>query len=307
MVFKKYSIMEHYFYPMVALTTILVLIALISHGKVSKDGILAGKETIKQVQNKDEASGLAIDPSAAQRLLRPSNQPLVAPRYQFRNNGEGMPKKFDKPLEVAMSFFNILSEAANLDGFNTSYKVVGWAKAPYPYAYEMLSPEMKKVLSHQQFLNLFSGIGRINLLKINEMNKVVIKNRIYPRFFVELEAIESSKDKNISYFGYYYGEIIIQDEKSEGWKIRQLNLKGEDFLYHAYFEWKKDAQMIAKTKYQINIIRNINDNGTTKEIYGQAKDGKEYKLTFVKLTDGYDYLIKCLVENGKGNWEEVGI
>ncbi len=300
MVSDKYSIMEHYFYPTVILATVLLLIVFACPGKLPSKAYLMGGEQAKQAsyqQNVADGERVpVISQDAVKRFLRSSNQPALIPRYGFKYNGEGIPKVFNNPRDVVEAYFNILSEAANMEGYTAGCGSIGEGTQPYPYAYEMLSADTKKTMTYNQFLNSFRGIGHINLLKIYEMNKVKINKNIYPRFLVELETIEGSKDKPITYFGYYTGEVIVQNQGQDGWKIRELNLKGEDFLCHPYHGWGHDAKGTDQIKYGIEKIYNVNDNGITTEITGQAKDGKQYKLTFKLLTSQiFEYLCQILL------------
>lgn len=307
---KKYNIMEHYFCPTVILATVLILIGLVTYQNTARNGHMMGGKTSNQgaYSRNTQSSGSTSTIGWGdhnRKYVRPSNQPLVTRTFQIGNEGEGIPKIFNSPLEVVEAFFGVISEAANLDGYAGTYAGIAEAKRPYTFAYEMFSAGMKNSMPNQRFLNSFKGVGHVGLLKLHEMNKIVGSGTHYPRYFVEIETIEASKEKDVSYFGYYYGEVVTENCGSIGWKIRNMNLIGENFLPYANSGWRSDALVNAKAKFQISTIKSINDTGTIKEVIGQTGDGKVYKLVLTRLTNGSEVLIRSLIQTGTDSWEEV--
>ncbi len=308
MISKKYSIMDHFFYPTVILVTVLMLIVFASaRGMSSREYLMGGETTGHSIDHQigdNNTQASSANTSDLAKILRPSNQPIIAPRFDFKSGGTGLPKTFNNPRDLIEAYFSILSKAENMEGCCSGCGATGWAQEPYPIAYEMLSQEMKKTMSFQKFLDSFRGIGHMNLLKLHEMNQAIVSGKSYQRFFVEFESIEKSQNRNLTLFGYYTGELILQNEGEKGWKIRQIGVRGEDFLCKAYHGKYPDAQTVAEVSYQISSIFNIKQEGSIIELLGQSKSGRIYKLIFTRLTNGSDYLIRSFVQNDKGKWEE---
>ncbi len=307
MISKKYSIMEHFFYPTVFFATILLLIVFASARGVSqREYLLGGESTVQDISQYTGHQTQTSSPESggSERILRPSSQPELTLQFEYNAGGKGIPEVFNNPRELIEAYFSVLSKAENMGGCCSGCGATGWAQEPYPLAYKMLSKDLKKSMSFQKYVSSFLGIGNINLLKLYEMNKATINGKTYPRFFVEFETIEKSQDRKLTLFGYYSGELVLQNEGKEGWKIKQIGVSGEDFLCKAYHGEHTDALTAAKSSYQISSVYNIKQEGSLTELLGQSKGGRIYKLVFTKLTDGSAYLIRALVQNENGKWEE---
>ncbi|MEH7443883.1 hypothetical protein V7201_16340 [Bacillus sp. JJ1122] len=204
------------------------------------------------------------------------------------------------PHETVIHFFSVIREGENLfPGKMGGCGTVGMAKEPFPIAYQFLSKDFHTKLSYQDFLKLFEGIGHINLLKL-----IPISN---DQLFYEIETIEGS-DKQITYFGYYYGFIkTVKD--SEGYKIEEITHKGEDFLCAAYHGWAHDAEANVDVMYGewCHLIKqkySIVKQEFIKYIEFLGYDGQYYMIVFVELTNGTDMEIGQFVWKD-GKWAKI--
>lgn len=211
-----------------------------------------------------------------------------------------MQELLKSPYETVIHFFSVIREAENLlPGKMGGCGTVGMAKEPFPIAYQFLSKDFHTKLSYKDFLKLFEGIGHINLLKLIPLSN--------DQLFYEIETIEGS-DKQITYFGYYYGFIkTVKD--ADGYKIEGITHTGEDFLCAAYHGWAHDAEAnvdvrygewchLIKQKYPMVKQEFIKYN----EFLGY--DGQYYMIVFVELTNGTDLEIGQFVWKS-GNWAKI--
>jgi hypothetical protein len=90
----------------------------------------------------------------------------------------------------------------------------GWAKIPYPYAYQLLSKETKQQIFFEEFEKSFAGIGHITLLKLYPAYQPLNTPASIKYYMVEIEVItglphkgEGKNKPQPSYFAYYYGGL----------------------------------------------------------------------------------------------------
>lgn len=204
------------------------------------------------------------------------------------------------PYETVIHFFSVIREAENLlPGKMGGCGTVGMAKEPFPIAYQFLSKGFQTKLSYRDFLKLFEGIGHINLLKLIPIAPDLL--------FYEVETIEGS-DKQITYFGYYYGFIKTVKEP-DGFKIDGVTHTGEDFLCAAYHGWDHDAEGNVDVRYGnwCHLIKQrypMVKQDSVKYIEFLGNDDKYYMIVFVELTNGTDFEIGQFVwKNGK--WAKI--
>ncbi|HHW45748.1 MAG TPA: hypothetical protein GXX17_02415 [Clostridiales bacterium] len=255
---------------------------------------------------------LAQNGDYSQRYQRPSCQKPVENPYNYQFFSED-PLRLDtlqKPEDAILAYFGILREAAHMEGYTAGCGSIGDGDIPYPYAYELLSSELKRSLSLNQFKDSFSGIGHITLLKVYPA---------YPPdggsyYMFEIEVIKGSRDSEreqdkakATSFAYYYG-IVENVFENGGWKLQSINILGEDFLCAPYHGWFYDSQAVMEIVYKENL-KIINEITKTERkddfVYIYAKgNGKDYRFDFVVLTNGHEVLLN---ENVLDNREYVPV
>lgn len=265
----------------------------------------------------DKLVGLRDGPSVSdetyvERFLRPSCEKTMDKKYLFGKEGsQDIPQSFSLPGEVVRAYFEIVSDASNIGSKNGGCGSIGFDKAPYPMAYNLLSEDLKGSTPYEKFLKSFEGIGHINLLKLIEVPSIKAGDRINSRFFVEIEAIEGSDTPGKTYFVYYYGFVNAEQEGEKGWKISRIEVKPQDFLCHAYHGSRHEGSIIVDTLYgrELGIIEkvlNVEEDGDIKNVLAKGKDGKQYRFVFVRITNGADIEIRqCVMSEGK--WKDIKI
>ncbi|MGE4284504.1 MAG: hypothetical protein AB7G87_12430, partial [Clostridia bacterium] len=259
----------------------------------------------------------------SKRFQRPSKQPALNLKYRFR-----MPKDFDKPPYIAPdypnvynsaedvihSYYSILKEAANMLEYHGGCGTVGLDKIPYPFAYELLSVSKKQEVSLAEFIKSFSGIGHITLLRLLPAYTPPHTPENIQYYMVEIEVITGppykEKENAPGYFAYYYGLITTEHTTSDGWKIKKIDYIPEDFLCAPYHHWHWDAQAITEIIYNgwYGLIDKIEKEEMVDSmiyIYASGKE-KEYRLDFIRLTNGYDILLHEYIQED-GQWTEVNL
>ena len=289
-------------------------------GKNEKAAMVMGAVFLKEEKNVEEKEDkYQLDKSMNEKYFRPSK--LIALNDKKESN-EIINQFFDKkpsdiilpkellktPQDTVINYFSILREAENLTkdkmgGCGT----VGWAKQPYPIAYNFLTTEYKNKVSYNDFLKSFEGIGHINLIKLRN-----ITSELGPlgkiKYFVELETIEGSQKDN-TYFAYYYGFITVE-EKDKVYKISDMKLYGEDFLCAAYHGWRHNAEAYVDTVYGgwCKLIEKrlpTVQDGYVKNIYVKGTDGKDYRFEFMELTNGTDIEVGQYVKEKDTSWKAI--
>ncbi|KPU43645.1 hypothetical protein OXPF_30870 [Oxobacter pfennigii] len=272
-------------------------------GTIIKEGLF-GLEVFDGADSKKEDDYI-------QRFFRPSKEKVMDKKYFFNKEGAELPKVFQASNDVVRAYFDIISDAANMGSKKGGMGSIGYGTAPYPEAYKLLSEDKKKAMTYESFLKSFESIGHINLLKMAEGPSVKSENSISPRYFVEIETIEGSDTLGKTYFAYYYGYITLNQDGNNGWRIHSIELIPEDFLSHAYHGWHHDANSIVKFIYgdKLNIVDkvlNMENDGYFSNIIAKGKDGKQYRFTFIRITNGADIPFRQFVMD-EGKWKDVEI
>ncbi|MEH7885678.1 hypothetical protein V7654_15365 [Bacillus sp. JJ1609] len=236
-----------------------------------------------------------------EKYFRPSKSPaLNIRRFVQTSSPLQLQELIKSPYETVIHFFSVIREAENLlPGKIGGCGTVGMAKEPFPIAYQFLSKDFQTKLSYSDFLKLFEGIGHINLLKLIP----IADNQL----FYEIETIEGS-DKQITYFGYYYGFIkTVKD--LDGFKIEEITRTGEDFLCAAYHGWAHDAEANVNIRYgewchMIKQSYPMVEKDFMKYFRFLGNDGEYYMIVFVELTNGTDVEIGQFVWKA-GKWAKI--
>lgn len=243
-----------------------------------------------------------------ERFLRPSAAKALDKEFEYKGEGEIVPSPYSTPGKVVKAYFDVLSDAANMGDKKGGCGSIGQGMNPYPAAYSLLSQEKKDALHYEEFLESFEGIGHINLIKLVETRTVENQGKITPVFFVEIETIEGSDVSGKTYFAYYYGHVSAVQEEGR-WKIDHMELTPQDFLCHAYHGWWHDARTVVEVNYitkqgLMEKILNTEQQGDFTHVMARGTDGKDYRFTFVRLTNGADVeLWQSVMEDGK--WKPV--
>ncbi|MHC1722124.1 MAG: hypothetical protein AB9836_02840 [Aminipila sp.] len=272
---------------------------------------------------KKEAAHQNEDQVDNERFRRPSKQLTINNKFSFRY----FQKDYDKPPlittafetseDVVKAYFGILKNAANMEGYLGGCGTIGDSLQPYPYAYELYSNSTQKKMPLSEFVDSFSGIGHINLLKLYPAYVPQGTPDNIGYYMFEIEAItgpsendEKSYNRGGGYFAYYYGLITTEYNPNSGWKIKAINYLPEDFLCAPDHGWAYSAEYFVPIVYQdwYHLIDNIDRTeqvGDIVSVYASGPD-KKYKFDFVRLTNGYDILMHENIWNN-GQWEEVNI
>ncbi|MGD6774658.1 hypothetical protein [Sutcliffiella horikoshii] len=273
-------------------------------------------QTFGQPVERNQSS--LIIKSDTEKYFRPSSLPIkntlfkntqfFDPYYELNYKEIKLPATLTRtPDKTILNYFSILREAENLTpnqlgGCGT----VGMAKLPFPIAYNFFTKDYKKSVSYNEYLQSFTGIGHLNLIK---MNRLPDENDRVP-YFIELESIEGSF-KGVTYFAYYYGYVQLKKEQNL-YKIDQIKLYGEDFLCAAYHLWQHDAEAVVAIMYGewCKLIKKqlpAKQDGYVKTINFIGTDEADYRFIFYQLTNDTDVLISQFKKNFKGNWEAIRI
>jgi hypothetical protein len=213
----------------------------------------------------------------------------------------------DTPIKSIVNYFSVLQQAENLtDDKIGGCGTVGFAKEPYPLAYQFLSENNKKSMSYKEYLDSFQGIGHINLIKVIP---IISEDPKENRYFLELEILEGTNTGGTS-FNYYFADIRLI-EKNKRFYIDSLELTPEDFFCAPYHGWSHNAESYVEIVYGnwCGLIMKQyapQENDFTKEITVDGVNGDKYMFKFAKLTNGTDFLINTLVKRD-GVWVPVQI
>jgi hypothetical protein len=236
--------------------------------------------------------------------LRHTTSEFFHPYYEKTHEQIEVPPELTKtPEDTLLNYFSILREAENLGG--RSCGTVGFARTPFPLAYNFLSKEYQKKLSYDDYFNSFAGIGHTSLIKLCR----IPDEKLGIRFFYEIETIEGFREMTAEYFGYSYGFIQLVQEQ-EGYRISDLQQFPEDFLCAPYHLWHHDAETVVEVKYG-NWCKLIKERYPTKKneyiknIYFYGNDGADYYFIFFTLTNGTDVEIAQFRKVGNEKWKQV--
>jgi hypothetical protein len=237
--------------------------------------------------------------------LRFVSSDFFSPHYEKTFDQIKLPSELTRtPEDTLINYFSILREAENIGG--RSCGSVGYARIPFPLAYNFLSDEYQKRLSYDEYLNSFAGIGHTSLIKLNRVPDV--KGEI--KFFYEIETIESFNTR-AEYFGYSYGFIYLVHTQ-EGYRISDLQQVKEDFLCVPYHGWSHDGEAIIDVKYG-NWCKLVQKryptvkNGYVKNIYFHGTDSADYYFIFFTLTNGTDVEIAQYRKVNNEQWKQVNM
>lgn len=306
------------------LLTIVLLLSFLSSIYIkiftAKDNLIMGGVNLTL-----ECEEIEVDTSTNQvnynleKYFRPSNLKIINTKsyelfdenYGKKYNEVVLPSElFKTPNDTIINYFSILREAANPSKDNlTGCGTIGYAKEPYPIAYNFLTDNYKKEVPYNKYLNSFKNILHINLIKLRE----VPSDKNSPnslKYFFELETIQGS-DKPIGTFIYYYGYIYL-DKEDVGYKISNINYFGENYLCAPYHGWSYDAESIIDIEYGdwCSLVKeklNTEIDGYEKRIYFKGTDGADYYVLFYELTNGYDIKISDYKKGPDGNWVQINI
>ncbi|MCF6137698.1 hypothetical protein [Pseudalkalibacillus berkeleyi] len=212
------------------------------------------------------------------------------------------------PDDAIINYFSVLREAAQFSGEKSGgCGTIGEATVPYPIAYNFHTKNYKKRIDFKTYYDSFQNIGHINLIKVRQTPSPP-ENTDQIRYFVELETIEGS-DKGITYFGYYYGFILLKKE-NDRFMIFDFTLEGEDFLCAPYHGWNHDAEAIVGVKYGnwcklVSKRYPMHQQGYLKQVCFDGTDGYRYLIVFIEITNGYDIEIAQYRINENGSWEPI--
>lgn len=222
---------------------------------------------------------------------RPSKSIAINNEVTFDNFNE---KNIKNSEDLIMAYYGVLKEASNMLDYSGGCGTIGNATTPYQVAYNLLSSEYQKHISMKKFIDSFKGIGHISLLNIYPLSN----NNENAEYLVEIEYITGKYkgEQDLSYFGYNYGKIQTIKENNI-WKIKSITYYPENFLCAPYHNWFYDAEAVISIVYidNLKVIDKITDNKSEDNsiIYIYGVRGKDkYRFDFVKLTNGYDILIK---------------
>jgi hypothetical protein len=192
------------------------------------------------------------------------------------------------PLNTVINFFSILREVHNLpEDRKVGCGSIGTGTIPLPVAYQFLSPVYQRQISYDAFLDIFTHIAHLNLIKLLQLSRF---NKDY-QYFLEIETIEVS-EKGRTCFVYYAGFITVRLEGGQ-FRITNIQLTGEDFVCAAYHGWHHDAEASVAIRYgdwckMIAKQYPVQRVGYLKNIYFLGTDGAYYLIQFVILTNGTD-------------------
>jgi hypothetical protein len=256
-----------------------------------------------------------------ERFLRPSRQPALKLKYSYKDfesmleNPPGSLVIFSIPEDAIHAYYAILEDASNMEGYTGGCGTIGHAGTPYPYAYQLLSKNMRQQISLDEFIKSFAGTAHTTLLKLYPAYAPPDTPENIKYYMVEIEIItsppyeEKDGDKpQPSYFAYYYGLITLERIHFEGWKIKEIDYIPEDFLCAPYHLWYWDASVVVQTIFGnwyklIDEIEKVDVKGSQVQVIAKGKENR-YKFDAVRLTSGIDLFMREYVEEN-GRWKEV--
>ncbi len=251
------------------------------------------------------------------RYQRPSAAAPLENPFCFSDFMEdGRVPQFEAPEEALYAYFGVLQNAANMLGYTGTCGTVGEGTAPYPYAYAFLSEERRAALPFSRFEESFAGIGHISFLKLYPAYAPEGTPEHIRYYMIELEVITGDRTDGAdtrgdrSLFAYYYGIATLTDTEFEGWKIDNLQYIPEAFLCAPYHSWFYDSAYSVPIIYIENLklfdrVTSTEERGGLIEITAEG-GGEEYRLSFVRLTNGYDILLHEYVRKN-GAWVETNL
>ena len=267
----------------------------------------------------DAQPAMSVLPSFdSTRFQRPSARAPLENPFAYPNFENKPVPVFSHSQDVVLAYWGILEDASNMEGFSGGCGTIGNAGLPYPYAYQLLTPDAQKRMPLQAFIDSFAGYGHINLLALYPAYAPPDTPPDTAYYMVELESITGRpetddirlREPGGSLFAYHYGLITVKNLPDKGWKIEKLDFIPEDFLCAPYHGWSYDATLIVDIVLQYNqkVVEKIEktvvqDNLVTVSASGH---GQQYRFVFVRLANGYDILLhQYLLKDGQ--WKEVNL
>ena len=309
------------------ITLLIVLLLLVLHfsNAGAPDMVAGGK--MHPVSYPDMQAQTAFsrqEEKLSERFRRPSKEVPSLNKYSFNDfvKQDDTPplitKKFDTPEDVILAYYGILRSASNMEGYSGGCGSIGNAKQPYPYAYELFTPESRGKMGLTAFTDSFKGIGYITHLKLYPAYAPPETPQDIQYYMVEIEVITGKKEdganhaykQEISYFAYYYGIVTVEKTPADGYKIQQIDYLPEEFLCAPEHGWVYDSDAVTRLIYMeslkiIDKIERTEQKDGMIYIYA-AGNGQQYRLDFVRLTNGHDILLhENILENGQ--WKETDL
>lgn len=314
--------------PIGTLITLILFIIILTFLQLKlnpkHDSIKVMGGTLYQVSNESDNNQVLIkkEDSDIEKYIRPSKLPILNNRNYTRNlfldSFDNDKRLFDKklpdsflknPEDTILNYYSILREAANwVEGKTAGCGTIGHSKTPYPIAYKFLSKELQKKMSYEEFLKTFENILHISLIKQKKVPLYQAPNNIL-RYFVELETIQGSDQKDLAYFAYYYGFIDLIKEDGL-YKISDMKYYGENYLCAPMHGWAYDAEAAVQVMYggwckMIAKMHPLQQEEYVIHIPFKGTDGSEYKIEFYELTNDTDIEIAQYKQDDAGIWQQI--
>ncbi len=311
---------------------ILTIILILKSNYFNESEIIIGAfiHSEKEINYKNNLSEFKKDESYKldERFQRPSKLPAMKLKYSFIRPkdsnevppyvAEGFPTIYQSSEDVIHGYYAILKSAANMLGYDGGCGTIGWMESPYPYAYRLLSNEMKENITLENFKDSFKGTGTMSLLHLKPAYEPPNTPDNIKYYFVEVEVLkghpyttraEISK-RQANYFEYYYGIVTTEYNKKDGWKIKSVNYLPEIYLCHPLHEWAYEYNLIINFMYNSWYgmdfkIDNTHVENNYIQVYVSNQDNK-YKFDFIRLTNGDDVLLREYIKENN-IWKEISI
>lgn len=279
---------------------------------------MGGKLIIENHIENDEEVYKQNNDYDLEKYFRPSKLSILNNKeYNFNDLYDKKPSEISipnellkTPQETILNYYSILREAANpIESKNTGCGTLGYAKIPYPLAYNFLTKFYQEKVSYEEYIESFKNILHTNLIKIEQV--ATDKEHLDSlKYFVEIETIEGS-DSGVGYFAYYYGYIYLKEEDDK-YKINQIDYYGENYLCAPYHGWAWNAEYSVDIKYGgwCKLIKEkypTEQDGYKKRIKFLGNDGNEYMILFYELTNGTDIEIAQYIKNSEGKWININL
>ncbi|MEJ8553364.1 hypothetical protein [Tepidibacter sp. Z1-5] len=312
-------------------TIILVTIIILKSTYFNESQIIIGAFIHSEKESKYEDDLYEFNSNKSyeldERFQRPSKLSSVKLKYNFRRPkdkgevppyvAEGFPTIYQTPEDVIHGYYAILKSAANMMGYEGGCGTIAWMDSPYPYAYRLLSDDIKDNITLEEFKDSFKGTGAMNLLHLEPAYEPTNTPDSIKYYFTEVEALKGHPYKKgetygtqPNYFEYYYGIVTTEYNKKDGWKIKSVDYLPEIYLCHPFHGWNYDYDsiigVIYNNWYGMDLkIDNTDIENNYIQVYASNQDN-EYKFDFIRLTNGDDVLLhEYIKENDK--WKEVSI
>lgn len=174
------------FIGLLLMLSLLLLLHLFRKHLYTAEMVMGGR--FYQQFSKNEKSQKISEKIIDEKYFRPSKSPILNDRdflsgifnaYAGKEPSEiTLPDYLLKtPEDTIINYFSILKQAANPpEGIRTGCGTIGYAKRPYPVAYNFLSSVFQKKMNYNQYLKSFENILHINLIKLKEIS---IESRIW--------------------------------------------------------------------------------------------------------------------------------